>query len=108
MKKIISILVIVILVVLCSFYYISNSVKNNISDFVSNNENFSTSKNEIKSGLFNTSGVLEGVISKAQAKNYIRKYLNTALFSISANDRAEILEEFDEDQDIVPSFFVIL
>ena len=102
MKKIISILVIVILVVLCSFYYISNSVKNNISDFVSNNENFSTSKNEIKSGLFNTSGVLEGVISKAQAKNYIRKYLNTALFSISANDRAEILEEFDEDQDIVP------
>lgn len=102
MKKIISILVIIILVVLCSFYYISNSVKNNISDFVSNNENFSTSKNEIKSGLFNTSGVLEGVISKAQAKNYIRKYLNTALFSISANDRAEILEEFDEDQDIVP------
>ncbi|WP_281529401.1 DUF945 family protein [Campylobacter hominis] len=102
MKKIISILVIVILVVLCSFYYISNSVKNNISDFVSNNENFSTSKNEIKSGLFNTSGVLEGVISKAQAKNYIRKYLNTALFSISANDRAKILEEFDEDQDIVP------
>ena len=102
MKKIISILVIVILVVLCSFYYISNSVKNNISDFVSNNENFSTSKNEIKSGLFNTSGVLEGVISKAQAKNYIRKYLNTALFNISANDRAEILEEFDEDQDIVP------
>ena len=51
MKKIISILVIVILVVLCSFYYISNSVKNNISDFVSNNENFSTSKNEIKSGF---------------------------------------------------------
>lgn len=102
MKKIISILVIIILVVLCSFYYISNSVKNNISDFVSNNENFSTSKNEIKSGLFNTSGILEGVISKAQAKNYIRKYLNTALFSISANDRAEILEEFDEDQDIVP------
>lgn len=102
MKKIISILVIIILVVLCSFYYISNSVKNNISDFVSNNENFSTSKNEIKSGLFNTSGVLEGVISKAQAKNYIRKYLNTALFSISANDRAKILEEFDEDQDIVP------
>lgn len=102
MKKIISILVIIILVVLCSFYYISNSVKNNISDFVSNNENFSTSKNEIKSGLFNTSGVLEGVISKAQAKNYIRKYLNTALLSISANDRAEILEEFDEDQDIVP------
>ncbi|MCI6641351.1 MULTISPECIES: hypothetical protein [Campylobacter] len=102
MKKIISISVIIILVVLCSFYYISNSVKNNISDFVSNNENFSTSKNEIRSGLFNTSGVLEGVISKAQAKNYIRKYLNTALFSISANDRAEILENFDEDQDIVP------